>query len=279
MRVFFSQAGRCIIQKNAVTRKQRLFSGFYEIGVYTCNGVRQRDTTFTLLRCTSSSAKNIEQRISATILETEHQRKLRIVKTLVFHVWPKTSDSSTLQEKREATKTKRLATISLGLMVAAKLVNIQVPYWFKALVDNLPSSSVENVIIATDTLTHQHMPPVILAMLLGYGISRATASGMQELRNTIFAHVSYTRKSISTTSYCFAWFVTYDIEFIVPRLYLLQVAQDAIRKVGRSVFEHIHSLDMQFHLARNTGCKSSIVATLCPFLLFITSFLNGLHYL
>ena len=190
MCVFFSQAGRCIIQKNAATRKQRLFAGFFEIGIYTRSGVRQSNTTtFTLLRCASSSAKNIEQRNSATILETEHQRKLRIVKTLVFHVWPKTSDSSTLQEKQEATKTKRLATISLGLMVSAKLVNIQVPYWFKALVDNLPSSSVENVIIATDTLTHQHMPPVILAMLLGYGISRATASGMQELRNAVFAHV------------------------------------------------------------------------------------------
>jgi ABC-type transport system involved in Fe-S cluster assembly fused permease/ATPase subunit len=31
------------------------------------------------------------------------------------------------------------------------------------------------------------------------------------------------------------------------------VAQDAIRNVGRTVFDHVHKLDMQFHLSRNTG--------------------------
>uniref|UniRef100_A0A7S4IZ59 ABC transporter n=1 Tax=Odontella aurita TaxID=265563 RepID=A0A7S4IZ59_9STRA len=64
-----------------------------------------------------------------------------------------------------------------------------------------------------------------LALCLGYGLSRASASGMQELRNATFAHV----------------------------------AQDAIRRVGRSVFDHVHSLDMNFHLTRNTGQLSRVL--------------------
>lgn len=37
------------------------------------------------------------------------------------------------------------------------------------------------------------------------------------------------------------------------------VAQDAIRRVGRRVFDHVHKLDMQFHLNRNTGQVSRIL--------------------
>jgi len=37
------------------------------------------------------------------------------------------------------------------------------------------------------------------------------------------------------------------------------VAQDAIRRVGRNVFDHVHKLDMQFHLNRNTGQVSRIL--------------------
>lgn len=165
--------------------------------------------------------------------EDDRYRKLRIIQTLFTHVWPKTNDSLTPQQKQEVAKTKQRATVSLGLMVGAKLINIQVPFLFKGLVDRLPSSpaviTTEDLITVTDILSSSDitttasastaMPPIILAMLLGYGISRATATGMQELRNAIFAHV----------------------------------AQDAIRKVGRSVFDHIHALDLQFHLERNTG--------------------------
>jgi hypothetical protein len=66
---------------------------------------------------------------------------------------------------------------------------------------------------------------VPLALVLGYGLARITTSGMNEYRNAVFAHV----------------------------------AQDAIRKVGREVFDHVHKLDMQFHLSRNTGQLSRIL--------------------
>lgn len=57
------------------------------------------------------------------------------------------------------------------------------------------------------------------------GLARSTAAGMQELRNSVFA----------------------------------TVAQTAIRNVSRSVFEHLHRLDLTFHLSRQTGAMSRII--------------------
>ena len=55
--------------------------------------------------------------------------------------------------------------------------------------------------------------------MLGYGLARASAAGMTELRNAVFA----------------------------------RVAQRAIRLVSRDVFRHLLALDLRFHLERQTG--------------------------
>jgi ABC-type transport system involved in Fe-S cluster assembly fused permease/ATPase subunit len=102
-------------------------------------------------------------------------------------------------------------------MVASKAVTINVPFVFKALVDSLPAAEM----VTTDPV----LATIPLSLVLAYGASRATASGLQEWRNAIFSHV----------------------------------AQDAIRRVGRRVFDHVHKLDMQFHLNRNTGQVSRIL--------------------
>lgn len=144
------------------------------------------------------------------------ETSLRIFRTLLDHVWGKKAgpdDDDLLRQRR-----KRVVG-SLGLMLGGKAVTIQVPYLFKDLVDALPSSEL----LASDPTSAAAGVPV--ALLLGYGISRAAASGLQEWRNAVFAHV----------------------------------AQDAIRNVGRSVFDHIHRLDMQFHLSRNTGQLSRVL--------------------
>ena len=139
--------------------------------------------------------------------------QLRIAQTLFQHVWPKD------EKDQDAKIRKRRVLASLGLMVGGKAVTIQVPYLFKYLVDALPSSP-EAAAAAIDPTVG-----VPIALLLGYGASRAAASGLQEYRNAVFAHV----------------------------------AQDAIRRVGRSVFDHVHKMDMQFHLSRNTGQLSRIL--------------------
>lgn len=143
---------------------------------------------------------------------------MRIVRTLARRAWPRGIEGDAESQKHAAAMRRRVS-YSLGLMVGAKAVTVQVPFLFKALVDGLPANAdaaAELLATADPTAT------VPLALVLGYGLSRATASGMQELRNAVFAHV----------------------------------AQDAIRRVGRSVFDHIHSLDLNYHLSRNTGSLS-----------------------
>ena len=177
----------------------------------------------------------------------EKSTQVRIAKNLFRHVWPSPTAASALPErddgkdnmytntitKEHADKIKRRVGYSLGLMVGGKLVTIQIPFLFKNLVDELGSvqTDVSSIEIANTLasngmdLTSTTMAGLPVALVLGYGISRATASGMQELRNAVFAHV----------------------------------AQDAIRRVGRSVFEHVHKLDMTYHLNRNTGTLSRIL--------------------
>ncbi|KAL0266882.1 UNVERIFIED_CONTAM: hypothetical protein PYX00_009314 [Menopon gallinae] len=64
-----------------------------------------------------------------------------------------------------------------------------------------------------------------IALMLGYGIARAGAAGFSELRNAVFA----------------------------------RVAQHSIRKIARNVFLHLHSLDLSFHLSRQTGALSKVI--------------------
>jgi len=56
------------------------------------------------------------------------------------------------------------------------------------------------------------------------GVCRTAAAGMNELRNAVFA----------------------------------SVAQQSIRKIARNVFLHLHSLDLSFHLSRQTGALSKV---------------------
>lgn len=154
---------------------------------------------------------------------SDRKLQLRIAQTLFSHVWPQSGDKD--DEKR-----KKRVLLSLGLMVGGKLITIQVPFLFKRIVDTLqfqpdatPQLLIENSdLISSTSNTAGFMP---LALVIGYGMARATASGMNEYRNAVFAHV----------------------------------AQAAIRNVGRQVFDHVHSLDMQFHLSRNTGEVSRIL--------------------
>lgn len=57
------------------------------------------------------------------------------------------------------------------------------------------------------------------------GLARAGATAMNELRNAVFG----------------------------------KVAQSSIRTVARNVFLHLHSLDLSFHLGRQTGALSKAI--------------------
>ena len=170
------------------------------------------------------SFQKIISTATPAIADAPKQRKVhwRIFQTLYQHVWPDTSSKDLSEkEKMDRMKRKQRVMMSMGLLVSGKAVTIAVPYMFKHLVDNLPSP--EAVEAAANGAAAD--PTIPLAALLCYGLGRASSSGLQEWRNAMFAHVT----------------------------------QDAIRHVGRSIFDHIHRLDLSFHLQRNTGQLSRIL--------------------
>ena len=147
---------------------------------------------------------------------TDPEVQFRIFQTLGQHVWP-------IESSPEHNLRKQRVLGSIFLMVAGKALTIQIPYLFKDLVDQLPKLAETASTLSLSDPAAQAIVP--LSLLLGYGMSRAAATGFQEWRNAVFSHV----------------------------------AQDAIRNVGRSVFDHVHKLDMNFHLNRNTGQVSRIL--------------------
>lgn len=124
-------------------------------------------------------------------------------------------------ETPDAFYVKSRVVASLGLLFSSKLLNISVPFIFKTLVDGFPTAeSHAQIISSPEALV---MTPVML--VLGYGITRSAAAGFAELRNAIFSTVSH----------------------------------GAIRTVSKNVFRHLHKLDLQFHLDRNTGALSRVI--------------------
>ncbi|GHJ88227.1 hypothetical protein NliqN6_4629 [Naganishia liquefaciens] len=123
-----------------------------------------------------------------------------IVRKLAGNIWPSGPGS---------TEIKIRVVGALGLLVAGKILNVQVPFFFKQIVDAM---NVE--ITASSTVW-------LLAgsAIAGYGAARICATLFSELRSAIFA----------------------------------SVAQRAIRQVARNTFSHLLSMDMGFHLTRQTG--------------------------
>ncbi|CAL1613413.1 unnamed protein product [Knipowitschia caucasica] len=112
--------------------------------------------------------------------------------------------------------------ISLCLLAGAKLTNVTVPFMFKYAVDELNQMSghMLNLNDAPSTVA-----TMATAVLIGYGASRACAALFNELRNTVFG----------------------------------KVAQSSIRRIAKNVFLHLHSLDLGFHLSRQTGALSKAI--------------------
>jgi len=160
----------------------------------------------------------------APLLRATHQ-PVGLVRRLSTHDEPRTSAKQIvavlLRSLWPAGRTglKVRVFIALGLLVGSKVVNIQVPFFFKSIVDQM--NEVTSGVSKEDVA----MVAVPVAMVIGYGLARSTAAGFQELRNAIFA----------------------------------TVAQKAIRKMARQVFQHLHRLDMSFHLNRQTGALSRVI--------------------
>lgn len=82
--------------------------------------------------------------------------------------------------------------------------------------------AVDSMTLSVDSGDLVHIP---LGVLLGYGIARASASLMTEARGAIFS----------------------------------KVTQGGIRKVVNKTFNHLHNMDLEWHLSKNTGAMSTAI--------------------
>ncbi|KAL6444094.1 hypothetical protein ACFW04_001798 [Cataglyphis niger] len=139
-----------------------------------------------------------------------------MLKAMLRYIWPEDDP-----EIRQRVK------IAIGLLVAAKVLNVFVPFIFKYAVDilNTHTAMINGSAIMDLTTAPATVATVATSLLVGYGIARAGAAGFSELRNAVFA----------------------------------KVAQHSIRKIGKNVFIHLHNLDMSFHLSRQTGALSKTI--------------------
>lgn len=133
----------------------------------------------------------------------ESQKVIPMLFSLKKYIWPPSGEEGSL-------KMKTRVVAAMSMLIAAKVMNIQVPFLFKSAIDSMTvvPGDAQTVFVA-----------VPLAILLGYGIARASATLFNELRAIVFTHV----------------------------------AQTSIRQIAKNTFAHLHVLDLPYHLSRDTG--------------------------
>ncbi|KAH9991505.1 P-loop containing nucleoside triphosphate hydrolase protein [Xylariaceae sp. FL0662B] len=103
---------------------------------------------------------------------TQEQRKAdwAIMKEMARYLWPK-----------DSVDTKLRVSLAVSLLVGAKVLNVQVPFYFKSIVDAL------NIDIGA---TGGTAATIAGSMILAYGVARIGATVFQEVRNAVFASVA-----------------------------------------------------------------------------------------
>lgn len=167
----------------------------------------------TLPTCYHIGGAHVKENLS--VIEPNSVTGKDMILGMLQYIWPK--DDVTIRKR---------VTLALGLLAAAKMLNVSVPFLLKYAMDDLN----EKLGPGGDTLlTMDSAPETVLTvaatLLISYGVCRTAAAGMNELRNAVFA----------------------------------SVAQQSIRKIARNVFLHLHSLDLKFHLSRQTGALSKVI--------------------
>lgn len=204
-------------------------SRVFRLGVLNVSNVQKRQVlpTFSQLRGYPGGGDGKPK----AAVSADEEQGWRILRELGNHIWP------SRDKNPNAVAIKARVGVAISLLAGSKLINIQVPFVFKHLVDTLdtrngeaavPPVDLGSVIASMPAMDEQTMQLALaspVALALSYGIARSTAEGMAQLRSAVFA----------------------------------KVAHGAIRQVARDVFNHLHSLDYQFHLDRNTGQLSRTI--------------------
>ncbi|KAF2083314.1 ABC transporter-like protein [Saccharata proteae CBS 121410] len=105
-------------------------------------------------------------------LTNKEQRKAdwAIMREMTQYLWPKDNMGTRLR-----------VGLSVGLLVGAKVLNVQVPFYFKSIVDSM---NIDFMAVGGTAWT------VAGSMIVAYGVTRMGATVFQELRNAVFASVA-----------------------------------------------------------------------------------------
>ena len=126
----------------------------------------------------SSMVEDREKKAIVRSVDDRLDTDVRILRELGKHLWPDANHPNSIN-----LKSRVVAAVSL--LVASKLINIQVPFLFKNLID---SFEIDHTLLVNN-LGDPLLLVTPIAVVLGYGIARASASLAAECRSAIFAPV------------------------------------------------------------------------------------------
>ncbi|EYE91037.1 ATP-binding cassette Fe/S cluster precursor transporter ATM1 [Aspergillus ruber CBS 135680] len=120
----------------------------------------------------NATATKNKDLLSEANMGVKEQRKAdwAIMKEMAKYLWPK-----------EDWGTKLRVGSALSLLVGAKILNVEVPFYFKSIVDSM---NVDFAALGGTAYT------VAGSMIIAYGVTRIGATLFQELRNAVFASVA-----------------------------------------------------------------------------------------
>lgn len=119
-----------------------------------------------------------------------------MIKSLLATIWPKNNMGFRVR-----------VLVALGLLIASKLLNVQVPFFFKSIIDGMNIDWADQIGIGGT---------VISALIFAYGGARFGAVLFGELRNAIFASVAQTAiKRVAQNT--FNHLLNMDLQFHLSR--------------------------------------------------------------
>ncbi|KAI4761818.1 ABC transporter-like protein [Aureobasidium sp. EXF-3400] len=116
--------------------------------------------------------ETVDPLLAEQTVSNKEQRKAdwAIIKDMAHYLWPKDDFG-----------TRFRVGLSVALLVGAKVLNVQVPFYFKSIVDSM---NIDFAAVGGTAVT------VAGATIFAYGATRIGAAVFQEIRNAVFASVA-----------------------------------------------------------------------------------------
>ncbi len=163
---------------------------------------------------------------SGTSRQETRREHMRLARGLLPFLWP--------EGRPDLRRRVLLAAIAL---IAAKIVTVLVPVFYKEATDALTAQSGAGTVTFTQGLANW-----VVAMVAIYGLGRVLMMVLNQIRDVLFT----------------------------------AVGQHAVRTLNNRTFRHLHRLSLRFHLERRTGGLSRVIerATRAIELIMRTGILN-----